>query len=61
MKNVLIFSNPSPHRKGPLSMGSRSSSKWYYTSDASVKPVQYGEVRKAPAYMLFYERISDEV
>lgn len=49
------------YRKGPLSMGSKSSSKWYFTSDASVKPVQYSEVSKAPAYMLFYERISEEM
>ena len=42
-------------------MGSRSSSKWYYTSDDSVKSVQYSEVSKNPAYMLFYERISEEL
>ena len=57
-KNRFILLN---FRRGPLSMGSRSSSKWYCTSDDSVKPVQYNEVCKTPAYMLFYERISEEM
>ena len=56
-KNRFILLNC---RRGPL-LGSRSSSKWYCTSDDSVKSVQYSEVCKALAYMLFYERISDEI
>ena len=44
-------------RKGPF--GSKSANKWFYTSDSSVKQVHYEEVSKTPAYMLFYEKMSD--
>ena len=44
-------------RKGPL--GSKSASKWFYTSDSAVRQVRYEEVSKTPAYMLFYEKMSD--
>eukprot|EP00092_Neocalanus_flemingeri_P095231 GFUD01121147.1.p1 GENE.GFUD01121147.1~~GFUD01121147.1.p1 ORF type:complete len:481 (-),score=155.09 GFUD01121147.1:149-1591(-) len=46
------------YRKGP--MGSRTSSRWFYTSDSLVKTVPFSEVARAPAYMLFYERELDE-
>lgn len=42
------------YRKGPL--GSKNSSRWFYTSDCLVKQVPFSEVSRAPAYMLFYER-----
>jgi len=45
------------YRKGPLS--SRSSHKWFYTSDTLVKQVSYNEVSRASAYMLFYEKDPD--
>ena len=44
-------------RKGPL--GSKSANKWFYTSDSAVRQVRYEEVSKTPAYMLFYEKMSD--
>jgi len=42
------------YRKGPL--GSKSSGRWFYTSDSTIKQVPFTEVSRAPAYMLFYER-----
>ena len=48
------------YRKGPF--GSKSANKWFYTSDcsdSSVRQVHYEEVSKTPAYMLFYEKMSD--
>ena len=45
------------YRKGPF--GSKSANKWFYTSDSSVRQVHYEEVSKTPAYMLFYEKLSD--
>jgi len=45
------------YRKGPL--GSKSANKWFYTSDSAVRQVRYEEVSKTPAYMLFYEKMSD--
>ena len=61
MKEVKIDLFLLNFRRGPLSMGSRGGCKWYCTSDDSVKSVQYSEVCKTPAYMLFYERISEEI
>merc|ERR1711874_581778 len=45
------------YRKGPIS--SKSSHKWFYTSDTLVKQVHYSEVSRACAYMLFYEKDPD--
>jgi len=45
------------YRKGPL--GSRTSHKWYYTSDTLVKQVPFSEVSRSCAYMLFYEKDTD--
>jgi len=42
------------YRKGPL--GTKNSSRWYYTSDSLIKQVPFSEVCRAPAYMIFYER-----
>jgi len=41
-------------------LGSKTSSRWFYTSDSLVKPVPFSEVARAPAYMLFYEREMEE-
>jgi len=46
------------YRKGP--MGSKTNSRWFYTSDTLVKQVPFSEVARAPAYMLFYEREQEE-
>merc|ERR1719348_170833 len=46
------------YRKGP--MGSKTNSRWFYTSDTIVKQVPFSEVARAPAYMLFYEREQEE-
>lgn len=46
------------YRKGPL--GSRTSHKWYYTSDTLVKQVPFSEVSRACAYMIFYEKDTDQ-
>jgi len=46
------------YRKGPL--GSKTSSRWFYTSDNVVKQVPFSEVCRAPAYMLFYQREGEE-
>ena len=46
-------------RKGPL--GGKASSKWFHTSDTTVKQVSYSEVSRAAAYMLFYEKQSDSL
>lgn len=47
------------YRKGPL--GSKTSSRWFYTSDSIVKQVPFSEVSRAPAYMLFYQRMGEEL
>jgi len=46
------------YRRGPL--GGRGSTKWFHTSDSTVRQVPYSEVSRAPAYMLFYERETGE-
>ena len=56
-KSILILLFVLLCRKGPF--GSKSANKWFYTSDSSVKQVHYEEVSKTPAYMLFYEKMSD--
>jgi ubiquitin C-terminal hydrolase len=35
-----------------------SSGQWYYTSDLTVRPVTWNEVRRCQAYLLFYEACS---
>ena len=57
LKSILILLFVLLCRKGPF--GSKSANKWFYTSDSSVKQVHYEEVSKTPAYMLFYEKMSD--
>ena len=57
LKSILILLLVLLCRKGPF--GSKSANKWFYTSDSSVKQVHYEEVSKTPAYMLFYEKMSD--
>jgi len=42
------------YRKGPI--GGKAASKWFYTSDNSVRQVSFDEVSKSSAYMLFYEK-----
>jgi len=42
------------YRKGPV--GSKTSGRWFYTSDSIVKQVPFSEVARVPAYMLFYQR-----
>jgi len=42
------------YRKGPI--GGKAASKWFYTSDNSVRQVSFDEVAKSSAYMLFYEK-----
>jgi len=46
------------YRRGPL--GGRGASRWFHTSDSTVRQVPYSEVSRAPAYMLFYEREAGE-
>lgn len=45
------------YRRGPF--GGKFAKKWFFTSDADVRLVSYDEVNKAPAYMLFYEKLSE--
>ena len=52
--------SPPSHQSSPSSsssISSASSSKWYLTSDISVREVSEKEVFSASAYMLFYERV----
>lgn len=54
------LSPPPSHQSSPSSSSSfstTSSSKWYLTSDISVREVSEKEVFSASAYMLFYERV----
>ena len=46
-------------RKGPI--GSKSAGKWFYTSDGTVKQVSYDEVSRSAAYMLFYEKLTEDL
>ena len=46
-------------RKGPI--GSKAAGKWFYTSDGTVKQVSYDEVSRSAAYMLFYEKLSEDI
>jgi len=47
------------YRKGPI--GSKAAGKWFYTSDGTVKQVSYDEVSRSAAYMLFYEKLSEDI
>ncbi|XP_068233068.1 ubiquitin carboxyl-terminal hydrolase 30 homolog [Palaemon carinicauda] len=45
------------YRRGPL--GTRCRNRWFYTSDLTVRESNLEEVRKANAYMILYEKVSE--
>ena len=47
------------YRKGPL--GSRGKEKWFYVSDEHVEAASETQVHQTHAFLLFYERIEEEI